>query len=106
MDLHLKGKNAVILGGTRGIGRAIADTLADEGANVAICARNADQVAETVRALEGRGVKAWGEVVDIADAASLVERGWVRHGWVGYLDDRLAPILARRHRHPSPSSPR
>ena len=48
MDLKLKGKNAVILGGTRGIGRAIADTLAGEGANVAICARNADQIATAV----------------------------------------------------------
>jgi 3-oxoacyl-[acyl-carrier protein] reductase len=44
MDLHLKAKNAVVLGGTRGIGRAIAETLASEGANVALCARNADQV--------------------------------------------------------------
>ena len=46
MDLQLKNRSAVVLGGTRGIGRAIADTLADEGANVAICARKADQVTE------------------------------------------------------------
>ena len=52
MDLNLKGKNAVILGGTRGIGRAIADTLADEGANVAICARNAEQISAAVTALQ------------------------------------------------------
>ena len=37
--MQLKGKNAIILGGTRGIGRAIADMLAGEGANVAVCAR-------------------------------------------------------------------
>lgn len=52
MDLGLKGKNAIVLGGTRGIGRAIAATLAGEGANVAVCARNADQVAVTVTELK------------------------------------------------------
>jgi 3-oxoacyl-[acyl-carrier protein] reductase len=71
VDLQLKGKTAVVTGGTRGIGRSIAECFADEGANVAICARNAEQVAETVKALEGRGVKAWGAVVDIADGAAL-----------------------------------
>ncbi|THD63302.1 SDR family oxidoreductase [Phenylobacterium sp.] len=71
MDLQLKGKTAVVTGGTRGIGRAIAECFADEGANVAVCARNAEQIAETVKVLEGRGVKAWGEVVDIADGAAL-----------------------------------
>src|SRR5258706_16373628 len=44
MDLGLRGRNAVVLGGTRGIGRAIAGTLAGEGAGVAVCARNVDQV--------------------------------------------------------------
>lgn len=75
MDLHLKGKNAVILGGTRGIGRAIADTLAAEGANVAICARKADQVAAAVKELQALGVKATGASVDITDGEVL--KGWI-----------------------------
>jgi 3-oxoacyl-[acyl-carrier protein] reductase len=75
MDLHLKSKNAVILGGTRGIGRAIADTLASEGANVAVCARNADQVKDTVAALKNKGVKATGASVDITDGAAL--KSWI-----------------------------
>jgi 3-oxoacyl-[acyl-carrier protein] reductase len=75
MDLHLKGKNAVILGGTRGIGRAIADTLAAEGVNVAICARNPDQVKSAVAALKDKGVKATGAAVDIMDGEAL--KAWV-----------------------------
>jgi len=71
MDLGLKGKKAVVTGGSRGIGRAIADLLAEEGADVAICARNAEQVAEAVRALEAKGVKAFGKAVDIADGPAI-----------------------------------
>jgi 3-oxoacyl-[acyl-carrier protein] reductase len=71
MDLQLKGKTAVVTGASRGIGRSIAEGFADEGANVAICARNAEQVAEAVSALQGRGVRAWGKAVDIADGPAI-----------------------------------
>jgi 3-oxoacyl-[acyl-carrier protein] reductase len=76
MDLQLKGKTAVVTGATRGIGRAIAEAFADEGANVAICARNAEQVAEAVEALERKGVKAFGQAVDIADGPAI--KGFVK----------------------------
>lgn len=75
MDLGLKGKNATILGGTRGIGRAIADTLAKEGANVAVCARNADQVAAAVAELKALGVNATGASVDVTDGQAL--KAWI-----------------------------
>lgn len=71
MDLQLKGKKAVVTGASRGIGRAIAELLAEEGADVAICARNVDQVQEAVTSLESYGVKAFGRSVDIADGAAL-----------------------------------
>jgi 3-oxoacyl-[acyl-carrier protein] reductase len=85
MDLNLKGKNAIILGGTRGIGRAIADTLAAEGANVAICARNADQVSAAVSELSTTGIKATGASVDITDATAL-------KGWIATAADELGGI--------------
>ncbi len=75
MDLALKGKKALITGATRGIGRAIAETLAAEGADLAICARNPDQVAETVAALKKKGVNVVGGVVDIADGDAL--KKWI-----------------------------
>ncbi|MEZ2141165.1 SDR family oxidoreductase [Bradyrhizobium sp. DN5] len=77
MDLGLKGKNAIVLGGTRGIGRAIAATLAGEGANVAVCARNADQVAATVTELKVSGVSAIGSPVDVSDGAAL--KAWIEN---------------------------
>ncbi len=76
MDLQISGRNAVILGGTRGIGRAIAETLAREGVNVAVCARNAEQVSETVAALKGLGVRATGASVDILDGDAL--KAWIK----------------------------
>ncbi|MDJ0919993.1 MAG: SDR family oxidoreductase [Henriciella sp.] len=75
MDLKLAGKKAVVLGGTRGIGRAVADTLAEEGVDVAICARKADQVTEAVDALKAKGVNATGGSVDVTDGDAL--KNWI-----------------------------
>lgn len=75
MDLHLKGKNAVIVGGARGIGRASAELLAAEGANVAICARHQEHVDEAVASLSAKGVKATGAVVDVTDDGAY--RAWI-----------------------------
>ncbi len=76
MDLGLDGCKALVTGGTKGIGRAIVDMLAAEGAHVAFCARNAEEVAATAAALAqpGRNVsgrKVFGATVDVADAAAL-----------------------------------
>ena len=47
MDLQLKGKCALVTGGSEGIGKAIAMTLAKEGVNVAICARRLEPLEKT-----------------------------------------------------------
>ena len=75
MDLGLKGKKAVVTGGTRGIGRAIAEALAAEGVDVAVCARHADEVNETVAALKARGVNACGAAVDISQGEAY--QAWI-----------------------------
>jgi 3-oxoacyl-[acyl-carrier protein] reductase len=75
MDLGLKGRTALITGGTKGIGQAIAQTLAADGAHVAICARNAAEVEQSVQELARHGVKAFGRAVDVSDGAAL--QAWV-----------------------------
>ncbi|MEY3034801.1 MAG: hypothetical protein RLZ86_1423, partial [Actinomycetota bacterium] len=74
MDLGLSGKKALVTGSTKGLGRAIAETLLAEGASVAICARNADDVAAAVADMSSRGTVI-GAAVDAGDSAAL--RAWV-----------------------------
>jgi 3-oxoacyl-[acyl-carrier protein] reductase len=76
MDLKLKGSRALITGGTKGIGRAIADALADEGCNVAICARTQKDVDAAVEQLKAKGVKAFGQAVDVGNGDDL--KNWVK----------------------------
>ncbi len=71
MDLGLRGKKAIVTGGTRGIGRAICELLAAEGVDVGLCARNEDEVHSTVAALKQRGVNAVGGVVNVRDGDAL-----------------------------------
>jgi 3-oxoacyl-[acyl-carrier protein] reductase len=85
MDLGLTGLRALVTGSTKGIGRATAEILADEGAQVAVCARNADEVAATVSALTANGATAIGRALDVGDGAALA-------GWVGDVAEQLGGL--------------
>lgn len=85
MDLHLKGLKAIVSGGTKGIGRAIADTLVAEGAHVAICARQTAEVEQAVAGWRQQGVTAMGHALDVRDATAL-------HAWVAAAAQELGGL--------------
>jgi NAD(P)-dependent dehydrogenase (short-subunit alcohol dehydrogenase family) len=67
----LKGKSAVVVGGTSGIGLAMALGLADAGADVAATSRRQEQVDEAASAIEAKGVKSLRVASDVGDRPSL-----------------------------------
>jgi NAD(P)-dependent dehydrogenase (short-subunit alcohol dehydrogenase family) len=87
MDLQLTGARVLVTGGTRGIGRAIVEAFADEGAAVEFCARDAGEIEATEKALAGRGAGVRGVQVDVRDREALT-------GWVEAAAERLGGIDA------------
>lgn len=65
MNLGIDGKVAMISGGSRGIGRAVAAGLAAEGCRVSLCARGREGLDDAVRELRGRGAEAAASTVDV-----------------------------------------
>ncbi|WP_046471141.1 SDR family NAD(P)-dependent oxidoreductase [Allosalinactinospora lopnorensis] len=75
MDLGLDGAKVVVTGASRGIGRAIARTFAEEGADLAICARSPEPLKHAAEELRASGVAVLAEALDVADTEAL--RGFV-----------------------------
>ncbi|HRC84702.1 MAG TPA: SDR family oxidoreductase [Thermoanaerobaculia bacterium] len=78
---------ALVTGGSRGIGRAVVEALAEEGWQVFFCSRHASSVAQAVAALSGRfGERVTGEAVDVRESAEV--EAFVRQveAWAGRID--------------------
>ena len=71
MNIDLAGKRAIVAGGSRGIGRAIALGLAEAGAGVSICARGAERLATTREEIARHGGTPHAAVCDLADEAAV-----------------------------------
>ena len=71
IELDFTGRTVVVVGGTSGINRGIAELFARHGARVAVASRKQEKVADTVRALEGHGAAAMGFAADVRDLAAV-----------------------------------
>jgi 3-oxoacyl-[acyl-carrier protein] reductase len=71
MQIEITGRNTLVAGGSRGIGRAIALTFAEAGANVSICARGESALRETEAELKKSGHKVHAMTCDLGDAAAV-----------------------------------
>jgi NAD(P)-dependent dehydrogenase (short-subunit alcohol dehydrogenase family) len=82
---HLRGSVALVTGAGRGIGQAVATTLARAGVRVALVARSADELERTTALVRAAGATAAAAAVDVTDAGALAAA-------VGRLRDALGPI--------------
>ena len=79
ISLDFSGKTVMVVGGTSGINRGVAETFARHGAKVAVASRKAEKVQDTVTALTGLVPKADGFTADVRNIAEL-EEGFQKNG--------------------------
>ena len=96
MELGLKGKVAVITGASKGIGKAIARSLAAEGSAVALCARDKGELARTAEEIAKEGIKALTVSADLTqptEAKRLIQETIGRFGRIDILVNNLGGPL-------------
>src|SRR3954463_16411673 len=84
----LTGRTAIVTGGSRGIGKEMAEALAEAGANLMLCARRAEWLDDTVNEFKDRGFSAEGRTCDVSkpdDVATVVDETVQRFGAVDIL---------------------
>lgn len=87
MNTGLKDRVALIAASSTGLGRAVAEGLAAEGAQLALCSRNQERLEATAAALRSRyRVRVFSRVVDVTDAATVAEFVVTAHAEFGRLD--------------------
>jgi len=79
----LAGQVAIVTGGGRGLGRAVAETLAALGASVVVASRNAPELDEVVKAIKRSGGRALAQTADVADERQVQELALATTRWVG-----------------------
>ena len=73
MELGLSGKVAIVTGASKGLGRAIAREFAGEGANVAICSRDAGEIEAAAEELRASGRTVYAQAADVTDPAAVTD---------------------------------
>jgi NAD(P)-dependent dehydrogenase (short-subunit alcohol dehydrogenase family) len=73
MELGLRGRKAIVTGGSKGLGRAIAEDLVREGADIAICARHGDEVQRAGKELKAFGTTVLAEPADVTDPGQVTK---------------------------------
>jgi NAD(P)-dependent dehydrogenase (short-subunit alcohol dehydrogenase family) len=73
MELGLSGKAAIVTGASKGLGRTIARELAGEGANVAICSRDADEIEAAAEELRASGGTVYAQAADVTDPSAVTD---------------------------------
>src|SRR6185437_13256875 len=86
MDLGLQGKKALVLGGSKGLGRGVADALAAEGVAVALLARNREALDKAVGEITARGGQAIALSADIADWPAVERAAQTARRELGSID--------------------